>query len=114
MVRPHPPYTWKWFFVCSSSPQCRPNPKCILHHQPSLGETVVEDTLLWGEAATASSATMTWGWGPLWSALGRAPQHREKFHRPVNSSAMDLQCSAPGTAINSSTRQSQRASPHLG
>ncbi|KAK5620724.1 hypothetical protein CRENBAI_019781 [Crenichthys baileyi] len=35
------------------SPLCRPNSKCSLHHQPSPEETVIEDTLLWDEAATS-------------------------------------------------------------
>lgn len=75
IVCPHASHTWEWLLLCSSSsqcrdaavccgsqkvislllqdgfqasPLCRPNPKCILIHQPS-----PEDTLLWGESAAS-------------------------------------------------------------
>ncbi len=101
----------------------------------------------------ASSATKTWGWGPLWSAPGRGGQvadggchhgvpgqrlswpvshHRSSAHFPRHQSpgrntlhpqqkgelrknlyskpsAMDLHSSVEGTAMNSSTKQSQIA-----
>lgn len=55
----------------------RKNPKGILHHQPSLGQTIIEGPVPPGNglmrfflSGKASSATKTCGWGPRWSDPG--------------------------------------------